>query len=121
MTWTATEFQGNSLILSLNYSFPLILAQGKEKDYVHVKVIDDSLLVSKDGMKRLHNDSFEMSKPLKKQLLHDLPSVLLKDGLSSVEGSLDAAGITSLVMNFAFAVGLNRLFGMINALHVICF
>lgn len=86
-----------------------------------MNVLDDSFFKSKDGRRSLNPKYFVMQKVMLKQLAEDLPSYILETSLNVVQGSLDTVTITSIVLNLLISLGLNRLLGMINALHIIAY
>lgn len=84
-------------------------------------VLDDTYFKTKNGRRKLDRKSFVMQKMIVKQLANDMPSLVLKNSLNVMKGTMDASAIATITLNLFLSLGLNRLLGMINALHIIAY
>lgn len=84
-------------------------------------ILDDSLFRDATGTRKLSNDSFVMTKLIKKQLLNDIPSEILSRNKVRIENTMDGFMIITVTINVAISMGLKYFIELINALHIILF
>lgn len=121
LTWNATLFLGSQLVIQCSFDSPLLIGQSKHLDFIKVEVLDKTFFRDKTGTRQLSNSSIHMSKNMPKQLLNDVPSEILRIRKETIQNSLDAAAVTTILMNLLFSLGISTFLEMINSLQIISY